>query len=117
MTMNLQLSGKNIDLTEALKQYVDEKIGGLDRFNEHVTDARVTLECIREHHADSFKATAQFHVGHEVLFTEEVAASMYAAIDIVKDEMERQLRDLKAKLETKHRKANQTQRDMKSVVN
>jgi len=113
--MNLQITGKNLDLTEALKNYVNEKIGGLAKFNEHITEVRVTLEMVRDEHAESFKATAQFHVGHDVLFTEEAAATMYAAIDIVKDEMERQLRDLKAKLQTKHRRANQTMRDMKSV--
>ncbi|MFA6475185.1 MAG: ribosome-associated translation inhibitor RaiA [Patescibacteria group bacterium] len=114
--MNIQLSGKNIELTEALKQYVDTKIGGLAKFNESITEIRVTLEDVREQHKEEFKATAQFHVGHEVLFTEEVAATMYAAIDIVKDEMERQLRDLKNKLETKHRRANAESRDRKSAV-
>lgn len=113
--MNLQISGKNIELTSALKSYVDEKIGSLTRFNEQITEARVTLEMIRENHTESFKAAAQFHVGHEVLFTEEAAATMYAAIDIVKDEMVRQLRDLKAKNETKHRKANIIQRGLKSI--
>lgn len=114
--MNLQISGKNLELTEALKVYVTEKIGALARFNEHITDIRVTLEALREQHAESFKATAQFHVGHEVLYTEEVAATMYAAIDIVKHEMERQLRDLKAKVNAKQRKAQQSKRALKSVV-
>ncbi|EKD76706.1 MAG: hypothetical protein ACD_43C00017G0006 [uncultured bacterium] len=113
--MNLHISGKNLELTTALKSYVDEKIGGLARFNDQITEVRVTLEMVRTDHAESFKATAQFHVGHDVLYTEEAAATMYAAIDIVKDEMERQLRDLKAKNETKHRKANISQRGLKSV--
>lgn len=114
--MSLQLSAKNLDLTNALRIYVNSKIVGLDRLNEHVTEMRVTLEKIRENHTDQFKATAQFHVSHEVLYTEEVAADMYAAIDIVKSEMERQLRDYKNKLETKHRKANAAVRDMKSAI-
>ena len=114
--MNLQITGKNLELTEALKSYVEDKIGGLAKFNDHITEIRVTLEDVREDHTEKFKATAQFQAGHEVLFTEEVAADMYAAIDIVKDEMERQLRDLKAKLETKQRKANAAMRDQKSAV-
>lgn len=114
--MNLQLTGKNLELTTALKAYVDNKIGGLTKYNESITEMRVILEDVREEHTKQFRATAQVHVGHEVLFTEEVAADMYAAIDIVKDEMERQLRDLKNKLETKHRKANATSRDLKAVV-
>lgn len=114
--MNLQLSGKNLELTPALKAYVDDKIGGLEKFNDAITEIRVTLEDVREEHTQHFRAAAQVHVGHDVLFTEEVAASMYAAIDIVKDEMVRQLRDYKNKLETKHRKANAAVRDMKSAV-
>lgn len=114
--MNLQISGKNLELTPALKAYVDDKIGGLIKFNDTITDIRVILEDVREQHKEQFKATANVHVGHEVLFTEEVAADMYAAIDIVKSEMERQLRDLKNKFETKHRKANAASRDLKSAV-
>ncbi len=114
--MQLQLTGKNIELTPALKAYVDDKIGGLEKYNEQITQMRVTLEDVREEHTKQFKATVQIQAGHEVLFTEEVAADMYAAIDIIKDEMLRQLRDLKAKLETKHRKANASMRDHKSAV-
>lgn len=114
--MQLQITGKNLELTEALKQYVEDKIGGLVKYNEYLTEGRVTLEDVREEHAKHFRASAQLHAGHEVLFTEEVAADMYAAIDIVKDELERQLRDLKNKLETKHRKANAAMRDQKSAV-
>ena len=114
--MNLQITGKNLDLTAALKAYVDNKIGSLTKYNETISEIRVTLEEARDQHKPEFRAAAQVHVGHEVLFTEEVAADMYAAIDIVKSELERQLRDLKAKLETKHRKANAAMRDQKSAV-
>lgn len=114
--MNLQLSGKNLELTDALKAYVNDKIGALARFDEAITEIRVTLEDVREEHKEQFRAAAKFHVGHDILFTEEVAGDMYAAIDIVKDEMERQLRDRKNKLETKHRKANASSRDLKSAV-
>lgn len=114
--MQLQLSGKNLELTAALKSYVEDKIGGLEKYNDGITEMRVILEDVREQHTKQFKASAQIHVGHEVLFTEEVAADMYAAVDIVKDELLRQLRDLKAKLETKHRKANASMRDQKSAV-
>lgn len=113
--MNVQITGKNIELTDALKSYVNEKIGSLGRFNDQITEIRVTLEMIRADHTESFRAATQFHVGHEVLFTEEAATTMYAAIDIVKDEMERQLRDLKAKNETKNRKANVVKRAFKSI--
>ncbi len=114
--MNLQVTGKNLDLTPAIKAHVENKLGGLTKYNEHITEMRVTLEETRDQHKTEFRASAQLHVGHEVLFTEEVAADMYAAIDIVKSEMERQLRDLKEKLETKHRKANAATRDLKSAV-
>ena len=93
--MQLQLTGKNLELTEALKNYVDEKIGGLAKFNEHVTEIRVTLEDVREDHTLKFKAAAQFHVSHEVLYTEEVAADMYAAIDIVQAKLKHQIQRYK----------------------
>lgn len=114
--MNIQITGKNITVTPALQAYVDDKIGGLIKYNEAITEIRVTLEHVREQRKEEYRAAAQLHVGHEVLFTEEVAVDMYGAIDIVKDELIRQLRDLKNKLETKHRKANAASRDLKSAV-
>ena len=96
--MNLQLSGKNIELTDALKTYVNDKIGGLTKYNEAITEIRVLLEDVREEHKEQFKATANVHVGHEVLYTEEVAADMYAAIDKMIDKLNKQVVKHKEKL-------------------
>lgn len=104
-----------MDLTPALKAYVKDKIGGLSKFNDHIIEGRVTIEPLREQHAESCKVTVQLHISHDTLYTEEVAKTAYAAIDIVKDEMERQLRDLKARYLTLNRKSSQTQRELKSI--
>lgn len=116
--MKIQLTGKNIEITPAIRTYIEEKLGGLSKYNEQVTELRVTLEHIRDQHAESFRVTAQLQidVAHDVLFTEEVAKTAYAATDIVKDELERQLRDLKERHLTSQRKASATKRDLKSAV-
>ncbi|MBI2415746.1 MAG: ribosome-associated translation inhibitor RaiA [Candidatus Kerfeldbacteria bacterium] len=114
--MNFNLAGKNLDLTPALKAYSEEKIGGLSKFDDQIIELRVTIESLREQHAESFRVTAQLHVSHDVLYTEEVAATAYAAIDIVKDELERQLRDRKERYQAKQRKAASTQRALKSTL-
>ncbi len=114
--MNFQITGKNFQITSAIRAYVEEKIGGLTKFNDRIIDIRVTLEQLREQHATSFKATAQLHISHDSLYTEEVAQTVYAAIDIVKDEMERQLRDWKERHLTEHRKAQKQVRALKSTT-
>lgn len=113
--MNLQISGKNIELTPAMKQYAEEKIGSIDRFNDNIIDTRITIEQIHEHHDNVYHVSAHTHISHDNLHCEITQADVYAALDAVKDELIRQLRDLKEKYATINRKSNATQRAMKSV--
>ena len=113
--MNLQITGKNFDLTEAIKAHAEDKIGGVVRMAENIIDIRVTLEHVRTDHTDAYHASAHVHVSHDDLHCEMVHNDVYAAIDGLKDEVERQLRDRKSKYGAQHRKAQQTQREMKSV--
>ena len=38
-----QLSGRNVEVTEPMREYVEEKLSRLDRYNDQITNARVTL--------------------------------------------------------------------------
>jgi len=42
--MNIQITGKNIELTEAIKNYVNEKIGSLSKFHDKIMEARVEVQ-------------------------------------------------------------------------
>ncbi|MEB8519994.1 ribosome-associated translation inhibitor RaiA, partial [Acidithiobacillus ferriphilus] len=42
--MQITITGQHLDLTDAIKNYVDGKIGRLDRYFDHVINAQVVLK-------------------------------------------------------------------------
>lgn len=114
--MNLQISGKNFELSTAIHTYAQDKIGSIERFHDNIIETHVTVEKIHEHHDTMFHVVARCHVSHDELYCEATNVDVYAAIDEAKDELIRQIRDLKARYETKHRKAQASQRELKSIV-
>lgn len=115
--MNLQITGKNMELTPAIKEYVEEKIGKIERFSDHIMTVKVTIELSHAHHDDIYHASALLHVSHDDVHANIDHPDMYAAIDLLKDELERRVYDLKQKYVTKNRRAQKTQRKLKEVTN
>lgn len=96
--MNLIVSGKNLEVSERLKDYVDKKIGKLDRYLPTLTEARV------EFALEKTKAAAQREVVQVTLRTngtilrgEERAADFAAAVDVVVEKLEKQIERYKGK--------------------
>ncbi|AWN22833.1 ribosome-associated translation inhibitor RaiA [Deinococcus irradiatisoli] len=94
-----KLSGRNVDVTDALRDYVESKLTRLDRFNGQITDARVTLT-VRDVRDASRRnrVEVQLNVPNGIIRAEEHNADMYAAIDKAGDVLERQLRKFKTKI-------------------
>lgn len=99
--MQLNLTGHHLDLTPALRTYVDAKLGKLERHFDHVTDVHVILTVEKLRH----KAEATVHVSGNDLFADAVDNDMYAAIDALTDKLDRQVLKYKEKL-TDHKGAN-----------
>jgi len=98
-----KLSGRNVDVTDAMRDYVQEKLTRLDRFSDQITDARVTLTVREVRDAGRRnRVEVQLNVPHGIIRAEEHHADMYAAIDRASDVLERQLRKFKTKY-MKHR--------------
>ncbi len=98
--MNIyQLNGRNVEVTEALHSYVEQKLGRLERFNNNITDARVTLTVrdVRDANRRN-RVEVQMNLPGGIIRAEEHNADMYAAIDKVSDVLERQLRKFKTRL-------------------
>jgi len=98
-----QLTGRNVEVTDALRDYVNQKLSRLDRFNDQITDAKVvmTVRDVRDASRRN-RVEVQINVPHGIIRAEEHHADMYAAIDKVSDVLERQLRKYKTKY-LKHR--------------
>jgi|APSaa5957512535_1039671.scaffolds.fasta_scaffold421623_1 putative sigma-54 modulation protein len=98
--MQLKLTGHHIDVTPALRDYVQKKLQRLERYFDHVTNVNFVLGIEKQQH----KAEATLHVSGATLFAEAHAEDMYAAIDSLTDKLDRQIKKHKEKL-TNHHKA------------
>ena len=92
--MRITISGKNIELTEGLKQAVEEKLSKLEKFFKPDTDVYVTLSVEKDRQKIEVTIPAKGHV----IRSEQVSNDMYVSIDLVEEVIERQLRKYKNKL-------------------
>jgi len=96
--MQINISGHHVELTSALKQYVNEKLSKLQRHFDHITTTDVTLSVEKLVQ----KAEASIHVAGADLFATCESNDMYTAIDLLTDKLDRQL--IKHKEKTLSRK-------------
>ncbi|MCW9077608.1 MAG: ribosome-associated translation inhibitor RaiA, partial [Gammaproteobacteria bacterium] len=75
--MQVNLTGHHVDITDALRAYVDEKIARLERHFDHVTNVHVILSVEKL----SKKAEATVHIAGADVFADSTHEDMYAAID------------------------------------
>jgi len=93
--MKFIISGKNVEVTEALKEKVNKKIGKLDKFFNPQTEAHVTMSVQRNRHI--LEVTIPFN---GITLRAEVAGDdMYSCIDKAEDILERQIRKNRTRLE------------------
>jgi putative sigma-54 modulation protein len=98
--MQLNLSGHHIEITEALRNYVSNKMERLERHFDHVTNMHVVLRVEKQRQ----KAEATLHVSGANLFANAEHEDMYAAIDALTDKLDRQIKKHKEKLQN-HRQS------------
>jgi len=92
--MQVNLTGHHVDITDALRSYVDEKIARLERHFDHVTNVHVILSVEKLVQ----KAEATVRVAGADVFADSTHSDMYAAIDALIDKLDRQLIRHKEKL-------------------
>ncbi len=96
--MQLTLSGHHVDITQALKDYVDTKFERLERHFDQVVNVHVTLTVEKP----GQKAEATVHVSGGNLHADSVEDDMYAAIDGLIDKLDRQVIKFKEKQSNHH---------------
>jgi putative sigma-54 modulation protein len=100
--MQLNLTGHHIEITPALRDYVDNKLARLARHFDNVTDIHCILTVEKLRH----KAEAKINVSGHTLFADSVENNMYAAIDTLMDKLDRQIKKHKEKIKAHHDKHN-----------
>ena len=94
--MQVSLSGHHVDITDSMRNYVNEKIARLDRHFDQALDIHIVLTVEKLRH----KAEATLHVSGNSLHADDVQEDMYAAIDGLVDKLDRQGKKHKEKLKS-----------------
>lgn len=92
--MNIQMTGKGIDLTEAIKAYIEKKIGTLDKFYDKILRADVKVGKESDHHlkGNVFICECRLDVPGVDLYASKNEKNLYKAIDKVRDYLEAELK-------------------------
>jgi putative sigma-54 modulation protein len=93
--LQITVKGKQIDLTDSLKNYASEKMGKMSRYFDRMISAEVCLSIERNWHVAEITV---FGEGFDMR-GEEKSTDMYNSIDRVIEKLERQLKKQKGKEE------------------
>lgn len=102
--MELTIKGKNVEITERLEQYVEQKIGKLDRYLPTITEVWVELSTEGARAAqDRQVCQVTVRSNGTILRAEERSDDMFTSIDTVLDKMYRQIARYKGKRKNRWR--------------
>jgi putative sigma-54 modulation protein len=96
--MQLNITGHHVDISEPLRQYVNEKFERLRRHFDHMSNVHVVLTVDKMQQ----KAEGILHLSGTEIFADCSKDDMYAAIDGMADKLDKQLIKHKEKI-SKHR--------------
>lgn len=96
--MQINIAGHHVDLTDSMRDYIQTKFGRIERHFDQVVDVHVVLsvEKLRQ------RAEATVHLAGNNIHAQSENDDMYAAIDLLLDKLDRQIKKHKEKL-TDHR--------------
>lgn len=99
--MRITITGRNIELTDGIKEAVNDKLSKLEKYFKPDTDVFVTLSVEKERQKIEVTIPTKGHV----IRSEQVSNDMYVSIDLVEEVIERQLKKYKNKLIDKQQDA------------
>ncbi len=102
--MQIKLTGHHIEITPALRAYVEKKLERVKRHFDHVID----LHCVMTVEKLDHKVEATMHVRGNHIHADAIEPDMYAAIDVLADKLDRNVIKHKEKRADHH--ANETRR-------
>jgi putative sigma-54 modulation protein len=100
--MNYNIRGENIEVTPAIREYVEKKVAKLERYFTESPNANVNVN-LKVYQDKKSKVEITIPMKDLVLRAEELHEDMYAAIDLITDKLERQIRKHKTKVNRKFR--------------
>lgn len=100
--MEIYVRGDKIKVTKSIQEYAQEKLGRIEKYLGDSNNVRATVMInVKGHHQ---KVEVTIPLKTVILRAEETRDDLYAAIDVVVDKLERQIRKNKTKLQSKKMK-------------
>jgi len=95
--MNLQITGHHLEVTPAIREYIETKLERVIRHFDQVIDIKVMLSVEPLRH----RADITMRVPGKDLHCETVQENLYAAIDLLIDKIDRQVIEYKSRLQSR----------------
>ncbi len=99
--METTLQARNLELSDALREYVEKKMGKLSKFFQRPLQAQIMLSAEK----DRRKAEVTIPMGDLILRGEDETDDIYASVDGVVDKLERQIKKYKTRINRKSRRS------------
>lgn len=94
-TYKIHVTGRHVNVTDAMKQYAVDHISKIERFSPHIIDVVVTMDIQKlEHRVDIV-----LKVDHLKIKGSAASTDMYVSIDMAIDRIDRQLRRYKKRIQ------------------
>ncbi|MGG3452000.1 MULTISPECIES: ribosome hibernation-promoting factor, HPF/YfiA family [Bacillaceae] len=105
---NYNIRGENIEVTPAIREHVEKKISKLERYFTETPNANVHVN-LKVYNDKNAKVEVTIPMKELVLRAEERNQDLYAAVDLIIDKLERQIRKHKTKVNRKFREKGEPQ--------
>ncbi len=93
---NITITGRHVQVTDAMKEYAMEKISKIERFLNHIIDVTVTMDIQKLDH----KVDVVFKFNHFKIRAQATSDNMYTSIDRVLTKIQAQMRKYKTKIQS-----------------
>ncbi|RDY25356.1 ribosome-associated translation inhibitor RaiA [Romboutsia weinsteinii] len=97
--MKIIISGKQMELTTGIKNAIEEKLGRLDYYLHPETEVKVTVSAKKSRQKVEVTIVP---INGPIVRAEDIEENLYAAIDVVYDKLNKQLRKYKNRLQDRH---------------
>ena len=99
--MQINVRGDKVTVTPSIKKYIEEKLSKLDKYFENPDDIKTSVLIKVKNKEQSIEVTVP--TNKFTLRAEEIHMDLYAAIDLVIDKLERQVRKNKTKITERYK--------------
>ena len=97
--MEIQLTAKQLKITPALREYVQQKMGKTQKYFDHIVWGQAFLFVEKRYH----KAEMIVHAPGQTFRAIATAADLYSAIDLASDKIDAQLKKHKERIKSRHK--------------